>query len=441
MGIPRVCAVRHGCGIDDKIVPRETVTDMQTIDPRSLMLRLFLPFAAGYFLSYLYRTVNAVLGPVIAGELALPDNALGLLTSTYFLAFGAAQLPLGMLLDRFGPRRVEAGLLMIAALGAAVFAFADGLTGLTLGRALIGLGVSACLMASFKAFIQWFPPERQASLTGWIMASGGLGALAAAKPLEIALGFAGWREIILALAVVTLLVAGALWYFVPDKPGQPAGAGFSEQLAGVRQIFASRHFWRYAPLGFCFTGGFMAVQGLWASRWMNVMESLDAAAVAARPNLDGRGHARRFPVHGIFRHRAGTPGHFTRQAVPFGDVCRLCRLLGDLPATAMGRRLAVAAARCLLLAVQHCLFAGFPGFPAELVGPRQYRAEPAGLRRGLRPAMGHRHPGRCPAGRWLEHCQRLPGRILRTARRSVAVAHLVPVARAAALRSPDQPVA
>jgi predicted MFS family arabinose efflux permease len=249
---------------------------MNTIDQRSLMLRLFLPFAAGYFLSYLYRTVNAVLGPVIAGELALPDNALGLLTSTYFLAFGAAQLPLGMLLDRFGPRRVEAGLLMIAALGAAVFALADGLTGLTLGRALIGLGVSACLMASFKAFVQWFPPERQASLTGWIMASGGLGALAAAKPLEIALGFAGWREIVLALAVVTLLVASALWHFVPDKPGQPAGAGFAEQLAGVRQIFASRHFWRYAPMGFCFTGGFMAVQGLWASRWMNVMESLDA---------------------------------------------------------------------------------------------------------------------------------------------------------------------
>jgi predicted MFS family arabinose efflux permease len=338
MGIPRVCAVRHGCGIDDKIVPRETVTDMQTIDPRSLMLRLFLPFAAGYFLSYLYRTVNAVLGPVIAGELALPDNALGLLTSTYFLAFGAAQLPLGMLLDRFGPRRVEAGLLMIAALGAAVFAFADGLTGLTLGRALIGLGVSACLMASFKAFIQWFPPERQASLTGWIMASGGLGALAAAKPLEIALGFAGWREIILALAVVTLLVAGALWYFVPDKPGHPAGAGFSEQLAGVRQIFASRHFWRYAPLGFCFTGGFMAVQGLWASRWMNVMESLDAAAVAARLTWMGVAMLGGFLFMGFFAtalvHRGISLDKLFRSAmfaafVAFSVICLQPQWAGD----------------------------------------------------------------------------------------------------------------
>jgi MFS family permease len=250
-------------------------------DNRQLWLRLFLPFAAGYFLSYLYRTANAVIGPVLARDLGLGDNALGLLTSTYFLAFGAAQLPLGMLLDRFGPRRVEAALLLIAATGAAAFAAADTLSGLAVGRALIGLGVSACLMASFKAFSQWFPPERQASLTGWIMASGGLGALAASKPLELALGFAGWREIMLTLAVITLLVATALWWFVPDKAG-PKGAGFAEQLAGVRQVFASRHFWRYAPMGFWMTGGFMAVQGLWATRWMSVIEQLDRTAIAIR---------------------------------------------------------------------------------------------------------------------------------------------------------------
>lgn len=251
-------------------------------DARSLWIRLFLPFAAGYFLSYLYRTANAVIGPVLARELDLGDNALGLLTSTYFLAFGAAQLPLGMLLDRFGPRRVEAGLLLIAAAGAAAFALADGLGGLAVGRALIGLGVSACLMASFKAFAQWFPPERQASLTGWIMASGGLGALAASKPLELALGFASWREIALALAAATLAVAALIGFLAPDKESEERGAGLAAQLAGVRTIFSSRHFWRYAPMGFWFTGGFMAVQGLWASRWMTVLEGMDGAAIAVR---------------------------------------------------------------------------------------------------------------------------------------------------------------
>lgn len=251
-------------------------------DSRSLWIRLFLPFAAGYFLSYLYRTANAVIGPVLARELDLGDNALGLLTSTYFLAFGAAQLPLGMLLDRFGARRVEAGLLLLAASGAAIFALSDQLSGLAIGRALIGLGVSACLMASFKAFSLWFPPERQASLTGWIMASGGLGALAASKPLELALGFASWREIALGLAVATLLVSALLWYFVPEKDNAPPGAGFAEQIAGVKTIFSSAHFWRYAPMGFWFTGGFMAVQGLWASRWMTVLEGMSRAEIATR---------------------------------------------------------------------------------------------------------------------------------------------------------------
>ena len=255
---------------------------MSQLDPRQLWIRLFLPFAAGYFLSYLYRTANAVIGPVLAADLGLGDNALGLLTSTYFLAFGAAQLPLGMLLDRYGPRRVEALLLVIAALGAALFAWSATLGGLASGRALIGLGVSACLMASFKAFWQWFPPERQASLTGWIMASGGLGALAAAKPLELALGIAGWREIVVALAVLTLAVAAWLWWSVPDKPASGPAAGLAEQLAGVRQIFASRHFWRYAPMGFWVTGGFMAVQGLWATRWMTVIEGMTRAEIAVR---------------------------------------------------------------------------------------------------------------------------------------------------------------
>lgn len=258
---------------------------MSAAIPRRLWLRLFLPFAAGYFLSYLYRTANAVIGPVLAGELQLADHALGLLTSTYFLAFGAAQLPLGLLLDRFGPRRVEASLLLIAASGAAVFALSDTLSGLAVGRGLIGLGVAACLMASLKAFAQWFPADRHAALTGWIMAAGGLGALAAAQPLELALSLVGWRDIALGLAACTLLVAAALWYFVPDATEEGGGTPLAAQLAGVRTIFASPHFWRYAPMGFWFTGGFMAVQGLWASRWMNVQEGLDGAAIAARLTL------------------------------------------------------------------------------------------------------------------------------------------------------------
>ena len=233
-----------------------------------LWIRLFLPFAGAYFLSYHFRTANAVIGPVLSTDLSLGAADLGLLTSAYFLAFGAAQLPLGMLLDRFGARRVESALLLIAALGAAVFAGGHSIGMLAFGRGLIGLGVSACLMASFKSFSQWFPIERQASLTGWIMTAGTLGALAASTPLNAALQVADWRTIFFALSATTAAAAVWLYVSVPDKPGTPHPEPLATQWAGIRQVLASRHFWRFVPLGFAQIGGFMAVQGLWSSAWM-----------------------------------------------------------------------------------------------------------------------------------------------------------------------------
>ena len=116
--------------------------------------RVTLPFLAGYFVSYVYRSINAIIGPELAREFGLSAAGLGLLSGIYFFAFALFQLPLGILLDRYGPRRVNATLLMVAAAGGLWFSFADSIVQLTLARALIGLGVSGCLMASFSAFAQ-----------------------------------------------------------------------------------------------------------------------------------------------------------------------------------------------------------------------------------------------------------------------------------------------
>jgi predicted MFS family arabinose efflux permease len=245
-----------------------------------LWLKLFLPFAGAYFLSYLYRTANAVIGPVLADELALGAGSLGLLTSAYFLTFALAQLPLGMLLDRFGARRVESGLLLIAAAGASVFALGHSIGDLAVGRGLIGLGVSACLMAAFKAFSLWFPADRQASLTGWIMTAGGLGALAATAPLEAALHMTGWREIFFGLAALTFVVSIWLFFSVPEKDGTAKPETLTTQWAGVKQVFTSTHFWRFAPLGLTMTGGFMALQSLWSISWLMQVNGYTRAVAA-----------------------------------------------------------------------------------------------------------------------------------------------------------------
>lgn len=256
------------------------------------VIRIFIPFAVGYFLSYLYRTVNAVIADELTAALNVTAAGLGLLTSAYFLAFGAFQLPLGLLLDRYGPRRVEAGLLLVAGAGAAVFSQGDGLTTLALGRALIGAGVSACLMAAITANIRTWPAERLPLVNGVFMACGGFGAVFATTPVRALLAVTDWRGLFLALAGVTVVVAVLMLVIVPEfRRPAPAGGkvgentaeetGIAVLLRGTVSVFASPFFWRLAPAAVLMQGAFMAYLALWAGPWMRDVEGLGRAAVAA----------------------------------------------------------------------------------------------------------------------------------------------------------------
>jgi sugar phosphate permease len=245
-----------------------------------LILVVFLPFAGGYFLSYLFRSTNAVIAPQLTSEIGLDAGDLGLLTSTYFLAFAGFQLPLGLLLDRFGPRRVQSLLLLSAALGAVLFAIGDSLVTLAVARGLIGLGVAGGLMASFKAITLWFPKERWPLINGCFMAIGGLGAVAATTPLEAALGVTDWRGVFLGLAVVTVAVALTIRVAVPEKPIDGAGETLGRQLDGLRRVFCAPLFWRVAPLTVTTMTANLAIQGLWAGPWLRDVGGLDRDGVA-----------------------------------------------------------------------------------------------------------------------------------------------------------------
>lgn len=245
----------------------------------ALVARVFAPFAAGFFLSYVYRVVNAVVGPGLAGEFGLTAEDLGLLTSVYFLTFAAFQLPLGVLLDRFGPRRVDAMLLVIAAAGALLFAMGHSLGALALARGLIGLGVSACLMAGFKAFVVWFPDHRLPLANGALVAAGGMGALVATAPAEAALDVVGWRGLFAGLAAATVLLALTLALVVPEKPAGPRES-WRDQALGFRAIARTRVFWRHAPLLGLLHGGYLAIQSLWAGPWLRDVAGLARAEAA-----------------------------------------------------------------------------------------------------------------------------------------------------------------
>ena len=260
-------------------MPNSTTAKENIAAPR-LWLVVLLPFAAGYFLSYLFRTVNAVISPDLIRELGLSAGDLGLLTSAYFFSFALFQLPLGMLLDRYSPKRVEAGLLLIAATGALVFALSHSSGGLAIGRALIGLGVSACLMAGYTACAIWFQPAKLAAVNAIILCAGGLGALTATAPVEAALHVTDWRGLFLVLAALSVVAAGLIFFIVPERQRSIHHVTWREQWQGTVGIFRSGEFWRVAPAATITQASFMAIQGLWAGPWLRNVAGLtrDAAA-------------------------------------------------------------------------------------------------------------------------------------------------------------------
>ena len=243
-----------------------------------LIVCVLLPFAAGYYLSYLFRTINALIAGDLTAELNLSAADLGFLTSVYFLVFAAVQLPLGALLDRYGPRTIQSALLLLASAGALVFALADGLLGLVIGRALLGLGVALALMAGFKAIVLWFPPERLALANGWLVMLGALGAVTATAPAEIIVQAIGWRGLFALLAGLSALAALLVLFAVPDATGtHPARP--PAKATSLWAIYRDPRFWRIAPLSAIGIGTSWSLQGLWAAPWLRDVNGLDRATV------------------------------------------------------------------------------------------------------------------------------------------------------------------
>lgn len=245
-----------------------------------IFLIVTLPLAAMNLLNQASRTVMSIIGPVLAVEFSLSASELGLLAACMFAVYAIAQLPVGVALDLFGPRRVQACFSMLAAVGFAVFALSDGLAGFAAARMILGVGISAGLTAILKANSQWFAPARVAGMTGLAMVVGSLGSVVTTAPVEAVLPTLGWRGVFWLLTGASVFVAAWIFVSVRDRPGPAVHRGLWVELGVTLAICGSRPFWRYAPAIAMLSVLNFTYLGLWAGPWLRDVAGYDGTTRA-----------------------------------------------------------------------------------------------------------------------------------------------------------------
>jgi MFS family permease len=249
--------------------------------PVGLALRLVMPFGFGFFLSMFTRAMSNLVKQPIQQDLGLGEEAISLALGTaFFVTFALAQIPVGVLLDRYDPRRVNAGLFLVAAAGALLMGFADSPSALAAGRVLMGLGFAAGLMASLTTYALWFPRDRLPTLNSLQFMIGVLGSWSATRPVEWMLQSLDWREIYHLFAALTVLAALLIASVPPRYREHRAAQSLAEQLAGVMTIFRNRYFWRITPLMCIGMGISQGLGTLYVYSWLTDVSAFDGGRAA-----------------------------------------------------------------------------------------------------------------------------------------------------------------
>ncbi len=331
---------------------------------------LFLAFALGYFFSALLRAVTATLAPQFSAELGLTAGDLGLMAGVFFAGFATTQLPLGAALDRVGPKRVLVALMGVAVLACGAFALATSFEALLVARALMGVGLSASLMAALTSFRYAYSAEAQLRASSWMLMTGSLGMLMSTIPVHALLPLVGWRGLFWLSALGIALSAVLILWIVPADAPAPSRteAASAQGEHGYGHIFAHPTFVRMAPLGFWHYGGLVAVQTLWAGPWFNQVTGLDATGSAQGLFMVNLAMLAAFASLGAVVPRLARRGWHTerlvRWASPVSTV--LLAVVAVLGPTAGPGLIALWCVSCVLLSL--CQPAVGQAFPAHLVG-------------------------------------------------------------------------
>jgi len=231
-----------------------------------------------YVLSQFYRAFLAVMTPVLATDIGATAEDLSRASGLWFLVFAAMQVPVGWALDTIGPRRLSAVLLALGGGGGvAVFAMATTPGHIQIAMMMIGVGCSPVLMASYFIFARLYSPKVFATLAGAVLGVGTLGNIASSLPMAWAVETLGWRETMTGLAVVTVVVAIALYILVQDPPRVHAEEG--QHKGSVLSLLAMPALWPIFAIMFVNYAPAAGLRGLWAGPYLSDVFALDASGI------------------------------------------------------------------------------------------------------------------------------------------------------------------
>ena len=233
-----------------------------------------------YILSQFFRTSLAVIAPEISRDLDLTTQDLGFLSSVWFIAFAAMQIPVGIALDKYGIRRLVAPMVLLAALGAVLLAAAPNLETGILAQVIIGIGCAPVYMGTLVLLTRWYEPARFASFASVVLALGSLGNLMGTAPLAWLSGHLGWRMALVVVAVFVTAAAGLVWTCVQDTiDGSPAPASGEHplrSLVGTLKVARNRDLWMLMPMALVGYGVMVTTRGLWGGPYLADVFGLDA---------------------------------------------------------------------------------------------------------------------------------------------------------------------
>ncbi|HOJ71546.1 MAG TPA: MFS transporter [Syntrophorhabdaceae bacterium] len=266
---------------------------------------IFLTLASLFCLSMFYRSSNAVIALELIRDLHLNAETIGFLGGAFFYSFSLLQIPMGLLLDRIGPKIIMSSFALIGALGSFLFAFSNSFYAALVGRVFIGIGMATMLMGSLKVLTLRFPPERFATLAGLMITAGAIGSLLSASPLAFFSSLLGWRATFIVTGVITVFLGITLFFLLGGRRKEvesleQGNVSKEHQKAKnyIKVILSSHAFWQICVMAFFRYGTFISLQGLWLGVYLMTIQGYSSIQAGNMLIIMAIGNALGAPISG-----------------------------------------------------------------------------------------------------------------------------------------------